>query len=313
MLADASFQRGFRREFHRAKSRRVHDNADAHARLRERDHPEPAVESAHHADEGAVDSFWAIDIFVMREDRKFLEMIVGLFEIVKIAKHGLAPAAIEQVPGFDRFVRTGRSFDVDLHAVGRDRDSFYFGFLTNFSAVLARVIKEELVEIGASHLISAVAVGLEAVLKIKSYAFRSTRRHNLAAVFRQKGAVKFFADAKAVERLHAEWQQRFADMKARKFLALENDHAPARAREQGRGGAPGRSAADDSDIVNRFRHAAINLASLRRKQTPEARQRQTAKGLRQPDAPDCSITHHWLEMVAVDPSIFVRLIVNFSA
>ena len=186
----------------------------------------------------------------MREDRKFLEMIVGLFEIVKIAKHGLAPAAIQQVPGFDRFVRTGRSFDVDLHAVGRDRDSLYFGFLTNFSAVLARVIKEEFVEIGASHLIGAVAVGLEAVLKIKSYALRSTCRYNLTAVFRQKGAVKFFAHAKAVERLHAEWQQRFADMKARKFLALENDHAPTRAREQRRGGTAGGSSTNDADVVH---------------------------------------------------------------
>jgi hypothetical protein len=34
------------------------------------------------------------------------------------------------------------------------------------------------------------------------------------------------------------------------------------------------------------------------------------------EATGCSglpITHHWLEMVAVDPSILVRLTVNFSA
>src|SRR5207249_11872905 len=171
----------------------------------------------------------------------------------------------------------------------------------------------ELVEIGASHLIGAIAARLEAVLKIKFHPPCSTRGHDFPAEFRQESAIKFFADAKAVECLGAEWQKRFADMKARKFLALEKDHAPARAREQGRGGAPGRSAADDSDVVNRVRHAAINLASLRRKQTLEERQRQTAKRWRPPDAPGCPITHHWLEMVAVEPSILVRLTVNFSA
>src|SRR5439155_8274284 len=155
-----------------------------HARLRERDHPEPAVESAHHADKRAVDSFWTIDIFVMREDGKFLEMMVGLFEIVKIPNHGLAPAAIEQVPGFDRFVYAGGIFDVDLHAVGRERDFFNFGFLPNFSAVNARVIKEELVELGASHLIGAVAARPEAVLKIEFHAPCSTSGHDFPAEFR---------------------------------------------------------------------------------------------------------------------------------
>src|SRR5439155_14345974 len=250
LFADASFQRGFRREFHRAKSRGVHDNADAHARLRERDHPEPAVESTHHADKRAVDSFWTIDIFVMRKDGKFLEMIVGPFEIVKIANHGLAPAAIEQVPGFDRFVRTGRSFDVDLYTFGRECDFFNFGFLPNFSAVLARVIKEEFVELGASHLIGAVASRLEAVIKIEFHAPRSACRHDFSAIFWQKSAIKFFADAKPVERLGAEWQKRLADVKARKFVALENDHAPARTRQQGRGGAAGGSSANDADVVH---------------------------------------------------------------
>ena len=92
------------------------------------------------------------------------------------------------------------------------------------------------------------------------------------------------------KRLHAERQQRFADVKTRKPLAFKDNHAPPGSREQRRHGAAGRSSADDSDVVNRVRHAAINLASLRRKQTLEARQRQTAKEWRPPDAPGCPIT-----------------------
>src|SRR5439155_10304231 len=144
-------------------------------RLLERDQPEPAYESAHHSDKRYVDSFWTIDIFVMREDGKFLEMMVGLFEIVKIPKHGLAPAAIEQVPGFDRFGCAGGIFDVDLHAVGRERDFFNFGLLPNFSAVIARVIKEEFVELGASHLIGAVAARPECAVTREFHAPCSTR------------------------------------------------------------------------------------------------------------------------------------------
>jgi len=39
-------------------------------------------------------------------------------------------------------------------------------------------------------------------------------------------------------------------VKAREFFALNNDHAPPGAREQRRGGAAGRSATDDRDVVD---------------------------------------------------------------
>src|ERR1700757_173713 len=112
---------------------------------------------------------------------------------------------------------------------------------------------------------------------------------------------------------HAERQQRFADVKPRKFFAFEYDHAPPGAGEERRSRAAGRATADDSDIVNRFRHAAINLPTLGRKQTLEANDRQSSESRRLPAAPGRPGTPYWLEMVAVDPSILVRLMVNFSA
>src|SRR5438477_6772181 len=176
------------------------------------------------------------------------------------------------------------------------------------------MIQQHLVEITACHLISVIGLRTIAVLKVKLRSSVRARAHDFAAVFfYEPGTRKFFRQPKSGKCLHAERQQRLADVKPRKLFALEENHASSGAREQRGGRAARRSAADDSDVVNCVRHAAINLASLSRKQTLEARQRQTAKRWRPPDAPGCPITHHWLEMVAVDPSILVRLTVNFSA
>ena len=96
--------------------------------------------------------------------------------------------------------------------------------------------------------------------------------------------------SKPGERFHAERQQRFTDVKARKLFALENNYPPTGVCEQRRGRAASRSTADDSDVVNRVRHAAINLASLHRKQTLEAHQRQTVKRWSPTDARVCHLT-----------------------
>ena len=93
----------------------------------------------------------------MREDGKFLEMIIVLFEIVKIPKHGLASAAIEQIASFNCRSCTGGIFDVDPHAFVFKSDVLHVCFFANFSAVFARMIEQELIELGASNLIGTVA------------------------------------------------------------------------------------------------------------------------------------------------------------
>ena len=65
------------------------------------------------------------------------------------------------------------------------------------------------------------------------------------------------------KRVHAERQQRFTNMKPRKFLALENDDAATSAREQRRGGAAGRSAADNSGVIYFRAHRSLMLANFR--------------------------------------------------
>src|SRR4030095_3884431 len=216
------------------------------------------VECPYHTNERTVNAFWTIDIFVMSEDGKFVEMVLGLFEMIKITQHGLAAAAIKQVLGFERFVHAGGIFDVDLHAVGSEGKLLYLGLLENLSAVLSRMIKKEFVELGPGDLIRAVPTRAEPILEIKFCVSGSASCHDLSAVFRQESTIEFFADAEAVESLDAEWQERFTDVKARKLFSLEDDHAPARLRQKGRGRAAGWSPANDGDIV----HVGLHLVSM---------------------------------------------------
>src|SRR5262249_39647860 len=70
--------------------------------------------------------------------------------------------------------------------------------------------------------------------------------------------------AERAEDFVAPWKLRLADVKARKALALQQDHFPATAHQRGRGARSTRAAADDRyvEIPIDVRHAK---ASLRRK------------------------------------------------
>ena len=78
----------------------------------------------------------------MREDRKFLQMIVGPFEIKRAAEDSLPSAAIEQIPRFDCWFSAVERFDVDLHPIVGEIELRHLGFLTDFRAILSRMIEQ---------------------------------------------------------------------------------------------------------------------------------------------------------------------------
>src|SRR5262249_6775755 len=81
------------------------------------------------------------------------------------------------------------------------------------------------------------------------------RAHDFAAVFfYEPGAQEFFVQPESGKCLHAERQQRLADVKSWKLFALEKNHATSGAREQRGGRAAGRAASYDRDIVHRVFH-----------------------------------------------------------
>src|SRR5205085_8680327 len=123
-------------------------------------------------------------------------------------------------------LRPVRRFDVDLHLIVSELELCYFRFFANLRAVFARMIEQKFVELRARHLISAIALRTKAVLEVKLYSFRSARRGDFPAVLGHERRVQFLADAKAIESVHAEGQERFANVETRELFALEHNYTP---------------------------------------------------------------------------------------
>src|ERR1700681_1569797 len=143
----------------------------------------------------------------MRENGKFLQMIVHLFKFEKAAEHRLPAAAIEQIASFDCRSCAGGHFDVDLRAIVFESDVLHGCFFADFGAVFTRVIEQELVELGASDLIGAIASRAETIFEVKFYAFGAAGRDNFAPKLWKERAVEFFAHAEAIECFCAKRQE----------------------------------------------------------------------------------------------------------
>src|SRR4051812_32026025 len=137
----------------------------------------------------------------MSEHGKFLQMIVGMFQLVGGAEQRLAAAAIEDVFRFDRRFFTANSLDVDLRAIVAEFDLLHFRFLANLGAALARVIQQELVEFGTRDLIGAVTLRTKSVLEIEFYAACAACGHDFAAKLGNESPIELLAHAEPVERL----------------------------------------------------------------------------------------------------------------
>jgi hypothetical protein len=75
------------------------------------------------------------------------------------------------------------------------------------------------------------------------------RRDELDPPLGHADALDLLAHAQAVEQRPVGRQQRFADVKARVVLLLEQHHAPPLSGQQGGHGAAGRPAADDQHVA----------------------------------------------------------------
>src|SRR3979409_179704 len=126
------------------------------------------------------------------------------------------------------------------------------------------MIQEQFVELGARDLIGTVARRLEAILEIKFYASGSAGGDDFATKLRQKSTVEFLPNSQTIERGCAEAQKRFANVKARELVALQNNDATTGAGQQSRGRAPSRTATDNGNVIHVDLHGQFMLAKLRR-------------------------------------------------
>src|ERR1700730_4351334 len=98
------------------------------------------------------------------------------------------------------------------------------------------MIEQQFIELRTRDLISAITIRSITVLEIKLHASRPTGGDDFTTELRKKCAIDFFAHTQPIECLGAERQERFADVEARKFLALKHDDAAPGPGQQGRGG-----------------------------------------------------------------------------
>src|ERR1043166_5944027 len=240
----------FRAHLCGAKSFLVEHNANAGALCRERDDPEPPIDSADEQREGGVDSIRPPDAVVMREERQFLEMIVVFFDAELVADNRMAAAGIDEVAranNLRRSVFPDCKIDM-LLCESHAGDSCLFA---HFRTAFGSVIEQQLIEIGASDLIRVIGLRVVGILEIKfGSCFGAGAEHFAAKFLHKAAALDFLVQIEPGEGFHAEGQERFADVKTREFFALENDDAATGAGKQRASDAAGRSAADDSHVVD---------------------------------------------------------------
>src|SRR5437762_4456802 len=96
------------------------------------------------------------------------------------------------------------------------------------------MIEQDFVEVGARYLIRAVGLRTKTVLEIKFHAVVAAGAvHFAAEFFHEPGPGEFLVEGESGEGLHAEGEEGFANVEARKLVALVHDHAPSRARDEG--------------------------------------------------------------------------------
>ena len=159
----------------------------------------------------------------------------------------------------------GRGY-FQANAIGGEFYFSNFRFFVDLGAALAGMIEKQFIELGSRDLVGAIASRFKAVFKIELRAPASAGGHDLASVFWDERAIELFTDAKSIESLNAKRKKRFANMKARKFLAFENNDAASSSCEQRGGRASSWAAADDGDVIYFTAHAGFILARFAAKQ-----------------------------------------------
>ena len=186
----------------------------------------------------------------MREDRQFLQMIIRLLYSKLGAENRIASACVDQVASTDG-LRRAVPLDAKIDMFIREGHGLDHRVFMYFSTVFCRMIEQQLVEIGARHLIGMLGLRAICVLEIKFISYLGAgAEHFTAEFFHKPRAQNFFMQIHARECLHTERQERLADVEARKILALENNHPASSARQEGCSGAAGRSPTDDRDVID---------------------------------------------------------------
>src|SRR5437762_5797283 len=97
LLGNGALEKFFGGKSRAFEVRRLQNNADTGAVIFQRDNPEPALQGANHTGERAIDSLLAFQPFVVRKERKLLQMLVTFLQLELISDHGIPPARVDNI------------------------------------------------------------------------------------------------------------------------------------------------------------------------------------------------------------------------
>jgi hypothetical protein len=116
---------------------------------------------------------------------------------------------------------------------------------------LAGGVEQQLVELVAAHLEGVGAAGGERTVEAEDvgHALADRRTREVGADLAHADGLDLVEHAEAFEDRQVHRQQGLADVETRVAILFEHEHAPAHAGQRDRGGAAGRTAADDQHIT----------------------------------------------------------------
>ena len=208
------------------------------------------IARAHHSSQRAIDAAGLLCALVVGVYGKFFQAGIFAFETKPRADNGVAAAAVEEIFGFDFFDGFRWSFDGQPGATRGQGDVFNANLLAYGCAAFAGVIEQDLVEFRTFDLQGGRTFRAKTILKVEADFATSASRCDFRPVFSDESrGFQLRHDAEALEGLHAEGQQGFADMEARELFTLEDgDLAPCE-RERSGGDAASGASTDDCNVV----------------------------------------------------------------
>ena len=230
---------------------RTAHRTDAHAAVPERNHPEPAVREPVHADVARVVALAPIHVEEVAEDRGAGVLHVLLLEVELSGEQRVAAGSVdEEATGPAGVVALLVHHGRHRVAAVREVHARHTHAFQDLGALGGAVAKQEVVEFGAADFVGVwlSLVECEGEMELVVAADLEVRVEIGAGLLDADG-VDLLQHAQPLEDRQVVWQQRFADVKARVVLFLQQGDPPALLREQGRDGRAGRPAAHDKDIA----------------------------------------------------------------
>jgi hypothetical protein len=122
-------------------------------------------------------------------------------------------------------------------------------FFPNVGAIAGGVFQEDMIEFATKNLEGEIAFILDHVIETPRGGDDAIAIDEADAGFADKSCLQFANDAELVEQVVTEREERFSDVFAWKFFALEEEDVMSLAGEQSGSGGTGWAAADDDHVV----------------------------------------------------------------